>query len=133
MPLPRSLHAMLTGLLLIGLTGCASGPDFKTLDTRVVFDQPPELSDDAALNVTLKDSDDGATVAESRYTHFDAPATEVTLQYAQGAIEAAHTYVLQAEVRDQGRLTHLNRERVEVFNGKTGTTPTVTLVPVSRQ
>ncbi|MCT8468866.1 YbaY family lipoprotein [Chromohalobacter canadensis] len=128
---PRGLHAVLTGLLLLGLVGCASGPDFNTLDARVTFDQPPELSDDAILDVTLKDSDDNATVAESRYTQFDTTATEVTLQYDQGAIEAAHTYVLQAEVRDQGRLTHLNRKRVEVFNGETGTTPTVTLEPAS--
>ncbi|MCI0509741.1 type III secretion system (T3SS) chaperone YscW [Chromohalobacter marismortui] len=129
--LPRRPCAVLVGLLLIGLAGCASGPDFQTLDARVIFAQPPELSDDAVLNVTLKDRDDGATLAESRYTHFDTTATRVTLQYAQGAIDTAHTYVLQADVRDRGRLTHLNRERVDVFNGETGTTPTVTLVPVS--
>ncbi|WP_277811379.1 YbaY family lipoprotein [Chromohalobacter canadensis] len=127
----RGLHAVFTGLLLLGLVGCASGPDFNTLEARVVFSQPPELSDDAILDVTLKDSDDNATVAESRYTHIDTAATEVTLQYDQGAIEAAHRYFLQAEVRDQGRLTHLNRERIEVFNGETGTTPTVTLEPAS--
>jgi len=131
MPLPRFPHAVFLGLLLIGLTGCASGPDFKTLDTRVVFDQPPELSDDATLDVTLKNRDNDATVATSRYSHIDTPTTRVTLQYAQGAIEAAHTYVLQAEVRDQGRLTYLNRERVDVFNGQNGEIPTVTLVPVS--
>ncbi|WP_280564440.1 YbaY family lipoprotein [Chromohalobacter sp. 48-RD10] len=127
---PRSLHAVFTGLLLLGLAGCASGPDFNTLDARVVFDQPPKLSNNASLDVTLKDSDD-ATVAESRYTRVDTPAPEVTLQYDQGAIKAAHTYFLQAEVRDQGRLTHLNRERVEVFNGETGSIPTVTLEPAS--
>ncbi|MCK0745137.1 YbaY family lipoprotein [Chromohalobacter nigrandesensis] len=128
---PRGLTAALIGLMLIGLVGCASGPDFNTLDARVTFAQPPELSDDATLDVTLKDSDDNATVAESRYTRIDTPTTEVTLQYDDSAIEAAHSYVLQAEVRDQGRLTHLNRERVDVFNGETGEIPTVTLEPAS--
>ncbi|MBZ5876267.1 YbaY family lipoprotein [Chromohalobacter israelensis] len=131
--LSHRLRTALCGAFLAGLVGCASGPDFQTLDARVVFDTPPALSPAATLEVALKDSADDTTLAESRYPRIDTEATEVALRYDASAIDAAHRYTLQAEVRDQGRITYLNRDEVEVLNGDTGTTPTITLVPASRR
>ncbi|WP_189471187.1 YbaY family lipoprotein [Litchfieldella qijiaojingensis] len=110
----RSLP-LLAMLVLLG--ACASGPRFATLDARVVPTTPLELPADAELRVTLEDVSQATVIAESIYTRLDAGPYDVALRYDANAIDDDHAYVLRAQVRADGRSTHVSPEPVPVLTG----------------
>lgn len=113
------LRSGLIALLMIAtlLSACASGPRFATLNARVVSQEPVELSDDAELRVQLEDMTEGALIAVTTYTRLGSSPFDVSLRYDVNAIDDDHDYALRAQLRSDGRTTHIDTEPVAVLDG----------------
>lgn len=107
------------------LAGCAGRPDFTTLDTRVVPDSPLEAGTNAELRVALEslgtDGSRGELIAQTTFSQVSDTPMDVSLQYDARAVEASRDYALIAEIRDDGRVTHRNRDQVAVPGASLGT------------
>ncbi|WP_161598937.1 YbaY family lipoprotein [Aidingimonas lacisalsi] len=132
----RHATLLLSLWLVTGLIGCAGGPQFETLSVQVTPDTPIEASDDAVLRVSLDDTSENepSTVAESRMERPGNSPYTATLRYDANAIDSDRNYVVRAELRQGGRLTHAEDEPVPVFAGESETAdPIIELVPLPRQ
>jgi uncharacterized lipoprotein YbaY len=112
MPRPHHtvLHLMLSLLAALVLAGCAGTPQFTELRTSVEPTAQLEPAEDAELSVRLSDA--GGTLAETRVTPLDPGPWPVVLRYDSRALEGADAPRLSAELRQQGRLTHATAEPV---------------------
>ncbi|GHB06291.1 YbaY family lipoprotein [Modicisalibacter luteus] len=105
--------------LMAGLGACASGPNFSTLEARVVSDVPLDLPPDAELSVRLENvSQAGANlVAEASYVRLGDGPIPVMVHYDAGAIDENDAYVLRADIRADDRLLYTTTDPVPVLTG----------------
>lgn len=102
----------IAALTLLMLAGCAGTPEFAEVEVQV---EPPggvELAQDAELRVWLSDA--GGTLAETRATPSGAGPWPAALRFDQRTLEAASAPRLAAELRQQGRITHITPEPSEM-------------------
>ncbi|GHC38253.1 YbaY family lipoprotein [Aidingimonas halophila] len=136
--MPRRLFRLVTLLLscwlMISLAACAGGPRFETLDVRVDSEEPIDTDDDAELRINLIDDTENErrVIAENRMERLGDPPYTATLRYDASAIDSDSRYVLRAELRQDGRLTHAEDEPVPVWDGGDDQLPTIKLVPLPR-
>ncbi|MCE8039413.1 YbaY family lipoprotein [Halomonas sp. MCCC 1A11062] len=108
----------IAALTLLMLAGCAGTPEFADLDVQV---EPPggvELAQDAELRVWLSDA--GGTLAETRATPSGAGPWPAALRFDRRTLEAASSPRLAAELRQQGRITHITPKPAEMPAGGRG-------------
>ncbi|MBD3898391.1 YbaY family lipoprotein [Halomonas sp. ML-15] len=125
LPQARRFRLLVALLMTMLLAACAGRPDFATLDTRVVPDAPLEAGDSAELRVALEslgaDGSRGELIAETTSSGVSDTPMDVSLQFDARALEAGRDYALIAEIREDGLVTHRNREQVAVSAGDIGT------------
>ncbi|QJQ96007.1 MULTISPECIES: YbaY family lipoprotein [Halomonadaceae] len=127
----RLTFATLAGVLLLALSACAGRPELEELHARVVPSAPLEIGSDAELRVSLEGPTNGQrqTIAESRYSRIGSGPIEVVLRYDVRALASSSEYLLRAELRDEGRITHVNREPV-TLTGAQATSSRIFEIPL---
>ncbi|MCE8004487.1 YbaY family lipoprotein [Billgrantia ethanolica] len=114
----RRQRIAITALTLLILAGCAGTPEFAELDVQVEPPSGVELAQDAELRVWLSDA--GGTLAETRAKPSGAGPWPAALRFDRRTLEAASAPRLAAELRQQGRITHITPEPVEMPSGGRG-------------
>ncbi|WP_165789410.1 YbaY family lipoprotein [Billgrantia endophytica] len=104
------MRLMLTLLAMLVLAGCAGTPQFTELRTSVTPPAELEPSADAELSVRLHDA--SGTLAETSLGQLSSGPWPVVLRYDSRSLEEARAPQLSAELRQQGRLTHVTEEPV---------------------